>query len=106
MSCRLMVHGGLTPRSQDRQRTSSWGSRFALVAFVAAVPLLHWGPLLRYIAGGSGAGGAAAAINYEAVTAYDVLGGVCVLGAIWLNATAAKQLGKVSSKSRRMACKP
>ena len=62
----------------------------SFLAFVVAVPTLHWLPLIRF----TGPAGAAL-INYDAVTAYDVLGILFVIGAICLNAVAAKQLGKV-----------
>ena len=86
---RLLVHGSLAPRSQDRQRTSSWASRLSFIAFIVMVPLLHWAAVIRYVGGGSGT------ISYDGCTPYDLLGSALMLGAIRLTSVASQQLGKV-----------
>ena len=48
----------------------------------------HWALVFRYT------GAWARGITYDGVTAYDVIGGVCIVGSIILIAAAARDLGK------------
>eukprot|EP00955_Chlamydomonas_euryale_P099047 365192-Chlamydomonas_euryale.AAC.14 len=86
---RMLVHGELMPRARDKQRSTSWASRLQLAAFIIAVPVLHWLPMLRFC------GMAALGQMPVGMTWYDALGIVLVLCAIGLNAAAARALGKV-----------
>ena len=83
----MLKHGRLVPRSQDLQRTSTLGSRLSFIAFVVLVPLLHWAAVLRYTGG-------ARNISYDGITAYDILGSLCIVGAVLLVGAAARDLGK------------
>ncbi len=80
---RLLAHGQLAPRSKDKQ-SSSWASRLAWLLFVIMIPLLHWLPIGRFVAFRK---------SYF-LTSYDVIGSVCILAGILLNAWAAQHLGK------------
>ena len=82
----MLQHGRLAPRSEDLQRTSTLGSRLSFLAFVIAVPVLHWAAVLRYVGGAGG-------ITYDGLTAYDLLGTACIVGAVLLTGAAARDLG-------------
>lgn len=88
----MSQHGALAPRSKDRQVASSWSSRLSFIAFVAAMPVLHWLPVLRYVV--------SEASLLDVVTAYDVLGAACIAVATVLNWLAARHLGKVRASGR------
>ncbi|KAI8462291.1 MAG: hypothetical protein J3K34DRAFT_527857 [Monoraphidium minutum] len=88
---RVLRHGPLAPRASDAQRAGA-GGRAALAAFIAAMPLIHWLPLMRHH-------GALAALPPDAAAAhgglalYDLLGAALIAGAIKLNWSAAAALG-------------
>jgi protein-S-isoprenylcysteine O-methyltransferase Ste14 len=92
---RTLRHGPqLAPASRDRQRADVAG-RLSLAAFIAAMPLLHFLPMYRYLsqqalrAAVDPAGAAAA----SGLTLYDLAGGAAVAAAIALNWAAARALG-------------
>lgn len=91
----MSQYGALAPRSKDRQVTSSWSSRLSFIAFVAAMPVLHWLPVLRYVV--------SEASLLDVVTAYDVLGAACIAVATALNWLAARHLGKVRASGRALS---
>ncbi|GFR48264.1 hypothetical protein Agub_g10129 [Astrephomene gubernaculifera] len=84
---RVVRHGKLTPRKQDRQ-VASWAGRLAFAAFVLVVPLLHMYGMYRYVG---------LALYTDRIptctTLYDIVGGVGMLVATVLNAVAASELG-------------
>lgn len=81
---RILRHGPLSPRSKDAQ-TRTWQGTAALVVFIAAMPVVHWGCVLRYCRLQPQAAG---------VTGCDLLAGLLVPGALLLHRAASRALGR------------
>lgn len=79
---RIIVHGPLSPRAKDRQRTSSLASRAALALFIVAIPALHIAATLSLAAFGPPS-------QLKQVAACSLAG-----LALYLNVLAAGSLGK------------
>jgi hypothetical protein len=85
---RILRHGPLAPAREDAQRRGP-ARAASLLAFIAAMPVIHWLPLRRFLSIA-----AAAPLDRAAgLTLYDLLGAACIAAAIRLNWWAADALG-------------
>lgn len=89
---RILLHGPLAKADQDAQRRSP-ASLAALCAFVAAMPVLHWLPLLRYLARLAATPLDRLATASGGPCAYDAAGLCLMAAAAALNWSAAAALG-------------
>lgn len=88
---RILRFGRLAPRSKDAQRSSSWASRLAFVAFVVVLPLLHVAGMYFYV--GLVLDGVLPATAPGQATLSELLGSICVAAAVALNFLASRALG-------------
>jgi protein-S-isoprenylcysteine O-methyltransferase Ste14 len=84
---RILKHGPLAKREKDKQG-SSGVAKAAWFLFVLTMPIVHWAPIRTFCSTA-----AQQPKLYAALTAYDLIGGLLLVGAVALNWVAASTLG-------------